>query len=74
MKHSLKFLTVLGGGVDILMMLILPIHEHLHASTYLYLPQFLSSVFYNFPSTGLLYPFPIYNYQDTEAAQVSISR
>ena len=28
-----------------------------YASTYLYLLQFLSSVSYNFPSTGLLYPW-----------------
>lgn len=27
-----------------------------YASIYLYLPQFLSSVLYNFPSTGLLIP------------------
>ena len=39
------------------MMLIIPIHDTVCASTYLYLLQFLSSVSYNFPSTGLLEPW-----------------
>ena len=48
--------------MDILMMLILPIHQHsmyllIGDITYLYLLQFLSSVSYNFPSTGLLHPW-----------------
>ena len=43
------------GSMDILMMLVL-IHKHgICASTYLYLLQFLSSVSYNFPSTGPLH-------------------
>ena len=37
------------------MMVILPIREHVCASTDLYLLQFLSSVSYNFLSTGLLH-------------------
>uniref|UniRef100_K9IWH2 Putative reverse transcriptase-like protein n=1 Tax=Desmodus rotundus TaxID=9430 RepID=K9IWH2_DESRO len=42
--------------MDILIMLILSIHVHCMCSTYMYLLQFLSSVSYNFPSTGLLHP------------------
>ena len=44
-------------SMDILMMTSLPIHDMVCASTYLYLLQFLSSVSYNFPSTGLLHPW-----------------
>ena len=37
-------------------MLILPMHEYIYISTYFCCLQFLSSVSYNFPSTGLLLP------------------
>ena len=36
------------GSMDILTILILPIHEHRHLSIYLCLLQFLSSMFFNF--------------------------
>ena len=39
------------------MMVILPIHEQVCASTDLYLLQFLSSVSYNFLSTSLFHPW-----------------
>ena len=45
------------GSMDILMMLILPIHEHsMCFHLFISLP-FLSSVSCNFPSTGLSHPW-----------------
>ena len=39
------------------MMIFLPTMNMVRASTYLYLPQFLSSVSYNSPRKGLLHPW-----------------
>ena len=47
-------LQIALGNMDILMMLMLPVHEQVCTSTYLYL---LSSVSYNFLSTGLSHPW-----------------
>ena len=44
------------GGMNILMMLILSIHEQVYASTSLYLLQFLLLVSYNFRKSGLSSP------------------
>ena len=48
-------LQVALGSMDILMMLMLLSMNTVCASTYLYVLLFLSSVSYNFPSTGLLH-------------------
>ena len=51
-------LQIALGRMDILMILYFFISVNtLCASNYLYLPQFLSSVSYNFQSTGLLSPW-----------------
>ena len=44
------------GTIDILMMLILPIHEH-DVCFYLFVSFSISSVSYNILSTGLLHPW-----------------
>ena len=45
------------GSMDILMMLILQSMNMVYSSINLYLPQFLSSVFYRFPITVMLPPW-----------------
>ena len=60
MKYTIGILIGIAlnlGNMDILVMLTLPIHEHGISSTYLYFLQSLSSVSYNFLSTGLLHPW-----------------
>ena len=39
--------------MDSLKIVVLPIHEYVYVSIYLYVPQFLSSGLYSFLSTGL---------------------
>ena len=58
------------GGMDIIMMLILPIHEY-SKCFYLFVSSSISfSVSYSFPSTGLLHPW-LNLFQDSFYAVVS---
>ena len=63
-KYAIGILTGIAltlqialGSMDIFMMLNLPTMNMEYASTNLYLLQFLSSVSYNFPGTGLSHPW-----------------